>query len=90
MQIDRSGLPEAMMKWLDRHHRSSGSLILMASGYAAAAVFLYRGLQVLDAVNTALFLWFSAAHLFNGASLSFRPAPVRPGSSPEPDEPPRG
>jgi hypothetical protein len=52
--------------------------------------FLYRGLQVHDPVNTALFLWFSAAHLFNGASLSFRPAPVRPGSSPEPDEPPRG
>jgi hypothetical protein len=90
MQTDGSGLPEAMRKWLDRYHRSSWPLILMASGYAAAAAFLYRGLQVHNAVNTALFLWFSAAHLFNGASLSFRPAQVRPGSSPEPDEPPRG
>ncbi len=89
MQTDGSGLREAMTKWLDRYHRSSWPLILMASAYAAAAAFLYRGLQVHDAVNTALFLWFSAAHLFNGALLVRRVA-ARPDPPREPDDPPRG
>jgi hypothetical protein len=58
----------------------------MLSAYAAVAAFLYRGLHVHDPVNTALFLWFSVVHLFNGASLLVRADPMRPGSSVDTDE----
>jgi hypothetical protein len=75
-----------MNKWLARYHRSSWPFALMLSAYAAAVAFLYRGLQVYDPVNTALFLWFSVVHLFNGASLLVRAGPMRSGSSVDTDE----
>lgn len=77
-----------MNKWLERYHRSSWPVILMASAYAAAVGVLYRGLQGDDPVNTALVVWFCSIHLFNGVSLYLRSHAAGTGAPAETDEPP--